>query len=593
MLRLKIFTFFFILAMAFVFTSQMSYAQDVPWGPAPRFDNPISPFVQPPSNMSPTSRAFAFDAFGGPTGPTKFFLNTPGTLTNMAPQTSFFAGGTWVAGPPGRWYYFTYSPVQFGYCDTATGANTLVGSPSVSGSPVALAWDPTTSTMYAITAAPNNLYTINVATGAATLVAAMTGPFVNCIDAAVSNGGVLYGIELTGAGNLGRINKTTAVWTTVGPTGITPYYAQGSAFDRSDNRFYWASYTQPGPGILRVIDTVTGSGSTIIGTFQNNAEMDGMCIPSAPPPTSLLPFACDSTAYNSITGTPGPTGDDATITVTIPFTFTYLGTGYTSASICTNGWVALGTTASTTYSNDLCTTTAPDLKKLCPFWDDLDQGGGGNIVYTTLGTTPNRAFIVQYTNVAYFGGTGNVTFQVVLCESNNSISYIYGPAVPNASASGSVGLNDATGGTNHFMSVTPASTCGQTNFSQTVCNNTVPYTASNFPVGRRYRFGTGDCGPVGIISGNGNIPHEYSLSQNYPNPFNPSTKISYALPKAGNVKLVVFDLLGREVAVLVNESKKAGNYDINFDASHLSSGVYFYKLQSGDFTSTKKMALIK
>jgi len=89
------------------------------------------------------------------------------------------------------------------------------------------------------------------------------------------------------------------------------------------------------------------------------------------------------------------------------------------------------------------------------------------------------------------------------------------------------------------------------------------------------------------------IPNYYSLSQNYPNPFNPSTNINFTLPKGENVKLVVFDILGREVATLVNEFKTSGVYNVNFDASHLSSGVYFYSIQTDNFKETKRMLLVK
>ncbi len=97
----------------------------------------------------------------------------------------------------------------------------------------------------------------------------------------------------------------------------------------------------------------------------------------------------------------------------------------------------------------------------------------------------------------------------------------------------------------------------------------------------------------GITNNQNNTPENYTLLQNYPNPFNPSTKISFSLPKAGNVTLVVYDILGREVATIMNEFTTAGNHTINFNASNLSSGVYFYKIQAGDFTDTKKMMLIK
>jgi hypothetical protein len=97
----------------------------------------------------------------------------------------------------------------------------------------------------------------------------------------------------------------------------------------------------------------------------------------------------------------------------------------------------------------------------------------------------------------------------------------------------------------------------------------------------------------GISNNQNNMPENYSLLQNYPNPFNPSTKISFSLPKAGDVKLVVFDILGREIATLVNGFTGAGNHTVDFNAANLSSGVYLYKIQAGDFTETRKMILMK
>jgi hypothetical protein len=85
----------------------------------------------------------------------------------------------------------------------------------------------------------------------------------------------------------------------------------------------------------------------------------------------------------------------------------------------------------------------------------------------------------------------------------------------------------------------------------------------------------------------------YSLLQNYPNPFNPTTQISYSLPKSGFVSLKVYDVLGREVTTLVNQNQNSGSYNITFNASNLSTGVYFYKLDAGDFLSIKKMLLVK
>ena len=91
------------------------------------------------------------------------------------------------------------------------------------------------------------------------------------------------------------------------------------------------------------------------------------------------------------------------------------------------------------------------------------------------------------------------------------------------------------------------------------------------------------------------IPNTFSLSQNYPNPFNPSTKIRYSIPTGANVELKVYDILGREVAVLVKEYKQAGNYEVEFSTTgkSISSGIYFYKLTAGNFSSVKKLVLLK
>jgi len=101
-------------------------------------------------------------------------------------------------------------------------------------------------------------------------------------------------------------------------------------------------------------------------------------------------------------------------------------------------------------------------------------------------------------------------------------------------------------------------------------------------------------GIINSIEGdNSIIPDKYSLKQNFPNPFNPATTISYSIKEPGMVLLNVYDILGNEVATLVNEEKAAGRYKLRFDASALASGLYFYRLQSGDFIETKKMVLIR
>jgi len=100
-------------------------------------------------------------------------------------------------------------------------------------------------------------------------------------------------------------------------------------------------------------------------------------------------------------------------------------------------------------------------------------------------------------------------------------------------------------------------------------------------------------GFVGLHNNNNQIPEKFYLYQNYPNPFNPVTNIRFDMPKQGLVKLKVYDISGREVSTLVNSNLSAGSYNYDFDASNLSSGVYFYKLETPDFTSIRKMILVK
>lgn len=98
---------------------------------------------------------------------------------------------------------------------------------------------------------------------------------------------------------------------------------------------------------------------------------------------------------------------------------------------------------------------------------------------------------------------------------------------------------------------------------------------------------------IGIHSINEEIPSSYSLSQNYPNPFNPSTNIGFRIADFGLVRLTIFDISGRQISELVNKELKQGNYEVNWNAENISSGIYFYKLETGKFTETKKMILIK
>lgn len=100
---------------------------------------------------------------------------------------------------------------------------------------------------------------------------------------------------------------------------------------------------------------------------------------------------------------------------------------------------------------------------------------------------------------------------------------------------------------------------------------------------------------VGTLTGieNNSVPIRTSLSQNYPNPFNPVTEIEYSISKSGHVSLVIYDILGKQVSILVNQVQSTGNYKVRYDASALTSGIYFYKINSNEFSDIKRMMLIK
>ncbi len=110
----------------------------------------------------------------------------------------------------------------------------------------------------------------------------------------------------------------------------------------------------------------------------------------------------------------------------------------------------------------------------------------------------------------------------------------------------------------------------------------VPYPIDNFE----------DTTIVGIKD-ESTLPNSFKLFQNYPNPFNPQTSIKYEVSSITNVRLTIYDILGREIETLVNEEKLPGSYEVKFNASHLPSGTYFYRFSAGNYTETKKMLLIK
>ncbi|MBC8043889.1 MAG: T9SS type A sorting domain-containing protein [Rhizobacter sp.] len=130
---------------------------------------------------------------------------------------------------------------------------------------------------------------------------------------------------------------------------------------------------------------------------------------------------------------------------------------------------------------------------------------------------------------------------------------------------------------------------GMNNFSSTNSQGNMADSLG----GNGNAFSNSDDGSASLTVEASPIPTAFGLLQNYPNPFNPTTAIQYQLPIPSKVSLKVFDLLGREVQTLVNDTKPAGYYQANFNASQLASGTYFYKLQAGTFVQTKRLTVVK
>jgi Peptidase family M28/Secretion system C-terminal sorting domain len=195
----------------------------------------------------------------------------------------------------------------------------------------------------------------------------------------------------------------------------------------------------------------------------------------------------------------------------------------------------------------------------------FEQNNWTTVYTVSQYTVPGTGWqYIEFTTPFYYDGVNNLLAEV--CFDNTSWT-----------ASSNVYSTTATG-----------KTWAQYQDNSAGCDFTAGSSQANRPnVCFVYQTGTG-------VGNNGSLlPSKYELNQNFPNPFNPVTKINFAIPKKAFVMLKVFNMLGREVATLISDTKNAGYYTIDFNASNLSSGVYYYRLESDGFTDVKKMILVK
>jgi hypothetical protein len=224
----------------------------------------------------------------------------------------------------------------------------------------------------------------------------------------------------------------------------------------------------------------------------------------------------------------------------------------------------------------------------------MATGSAGQISYTTTGSAPNRAFIVQWKNMLAFYDEGTTStllnFQIALHETSNEIEFRYGPVVPGTlppfATGASIGFKDHLGGDYHYYDLAR----GVTGTSAELVRNLIP--ADNWP-GPDSCYHIRTNGTTGVDDENNGIPQQFALLQNYPNPFNPMTHFQFSIANLQMVSLKIYDVLGKEVAILVNEVKQPGNYNISWNADGLASGVYLYRLTAGSVVETKKLILLR
>ncbi len=335
-------------------------------------------------------------------------------------------------------------------------------------------------------------------------------------------------------------------------------------------------------------------------------------------------------------------GDDVQNQWFLPFPFYFDEYPYTKIQVSSNGWLEFGDGNDGT-ERGVSTLTQIGLygagengrmakknrptKALGPWWEDLSADsdnieGGGSMGIATLGSSPNRVFVVEWKDMlAYYDAdntTTRVSFQVRLYENNNVIEFHYGPVqfgfFGGADVGASIGFKDHIGGNYHFYDIAR----GGLGTRETI--ETTLYPLFNWPGPDSAYVITYDPTDVedDIFDDEINQPDNFVLHQNYPNPFNPSTTIMYSIPVVEpnavwhngqerfseslyNITLKVYDMLGQEITTLVNQEQRPGSYEIIFDASGLASGVYFYNLTidspstgSGRiFLETKKMLLLR
>ena len=314
------------------------------------------------------------------------------------------------------------------------------------------------------------------------------------------------------------------------------------------------------------------------------------------------------------------TDDDNQGPFGLEFPFSFYGQTFYDFRVCSNGFISF-TSSATTYSNTSIPSPTAPLDLVAPFWEDLNPGGGGQIYWYA----DDEMAVVSWVDVpAFSSGYGPFTFQVILYP-NGRILFQYENMIPQNNRA-TIGIQDGTGSIGlqvafnsdyvydglatliktPWLSVDPSAgviTAGGSTTIDVIMDatdlepNIYHGTLNIYP-----SDANGDMQMVSVpvtldllvgIDEETSLPTTYALAQNYPNPFNARTEISFALPQASDVDLSIYNMLGQKVATLVSGQLPAGNHSVNWDASDVATGVYFYKITAGDFSEIHQMTLLK
>ncbi|MDI6740153.1 MAG: C25 family cysteine peptidase, partial [Candidatus Edwardsbacteria bacterium] len=282
------------------------------------------------------------------------------------------------------------------------------------------------------------------------------------------------------------------------------------------------------------------------------------------------------------TALPSLLADDTIKIIPLPFTFKWYGTGYTTLSACSNGWISFDSNNAKDYKNTTIPTTAFASPTVFALWDDLN-GLSANAPNAWVGyydDTANHRFILEYDSLVFLGTSTRLKFQVIYYDSTANHPYYdvdiqYAMASPGTSSSAGFQKDETTG-------------------SQLLFDGT--YAATMLPLGnnRAIRL-TRSLEPVVPPAP---VPVNTMLEQNWPNPFTDQTHIRFGLPRDARIELSVYNILGQKVAKLADGALPAGYHTANWNGrtaggQRASGGVYFYRLTTPDHRVTKRLVYIR